>query len=77
MGVTAYLLALAVFIPVSGWIADRFGGRTVFASALALFTFSSLLCGLSSSLPGFTAARLLQGAGAPRWFRSDGCWCCG
>ena len=63
MGVTAYLLALAVFIPVSGWIADRFGGRTVFASALALFTFSSLLCGLSTSLGGFTAARLLQGAG--------------
>src|SRR2546421_10910502 len=42
LGITAYLLTLAVFIPVSGWIADRLGARTVFALAIALFTFSSI-----------------------------------
>jgi EmrB/QacA subfamily drug resistance transporter len=63
MGMTAYLLTLAVFIPVSGWIADRLGPRTVFSSAIGLFTFASVLCGLSNSLTGFTAARVLQGMG--------------
>jgi MFS family permease len=47
IGMTAYLLALAVFIPMSGWLADRFGARLVFASAIGLFTASSVLCGLS------------------------------
>ncbi|CAB3782746.1 MFS transporter [Pararobbsia alpina] len=63
MGMSAYMLALAVFIPVSGWIADRFGTRTVFAGAIALFTIASVLCGLSNSTGEFTAARLLQGLG--------------
>lgn len=63
LGMTAYLLSLAAFIPISGWVADRFGGRTVFAGAIALFTVASLLCGLSSGLWSFTAARLLQGMG--------------
>src|ERR1041385_5580744 len=63
MGITAYLLTLAVFIPVSGWIADRLGARTVFAFAIALFTFSSILCGISNGLFEFTAARILQGVG--------------
>ncbi len=63
MGMTAYLLTLAVFIPVSGWIADRFGPRSVFASAITVFTFASILCGLSNSLWQFTAARVLQGMG--------------
>ena len=63
LGMTAYLIALAVFIPIGGWIADRFGARTVFAGAVALFTFASLLCGLSAGLNGFIAARLLQGVG--------------
>src|ERR1051325_7544024 len=63
MGITAYLLTLAVFFPVSGWIADRLGARTVFAFAIALFTFSSILCGISNGLFEFTAARILQGVG--------------
>ncbi|MEA1673704.1 MFS transporter [Nitrospirillum sp. BR 11163] len=63
IGMTAYLLALAVFIPISGWVADRLGPRTVFGGAIALFTLSSALCGFSSGLWSFTAARTLQGLG--------------
>ncbi len=63
IGMSAYMLALAVFIPVSGWIADRFGTRTVFATAIGVFTIASILCGLSNSVGEFTAARLLQGLG--------------
>ena len=63
VAVTAYLLSLAVFIPVSGWAADRFGGRTVFRAAIALFTLGSVLCGLSGSALELTAARVLQGLG--------------
>jgi EmrB/QacA subfamily drug resistance transporter len=63
MGMTAYLLTLAVFIPVSGWVADRFGPRTVFSSAIAIFTFASILCGISNGLWTFTASRVLQGIG--------------
>ena len=63
IGMTAYLLTLAVFIPVSGWVADRFGSRTIFASAIALFTLASLLCGLCHTLTQFTLARILQGIG--------------
>ena len=63
IGMTAYLLALAVFIPMSGWLADRFGARPVFASAVGLFTASSVLCGLSDGLWEFTTARILQGLG--------------
>lgn len=61
IGMSAYMLAIAVFIPISGWLADRFGSRWVFASAIVLFSASSLLCGLSDSLPTFVAARVLQG----------------
>jgi EmrB/QacA subfamily drug resistance transporter len=63
IGMTAYLLTLAVFIPISGWIADRYGARTVFGSAIAVFTVSSLLCGISNGLWSFTGARILQGIG--------------
>jgi len=63
MAVSVYLLSLAVFIPMSGWMADRFGARTVFASAIALFTVSSALCGMSQSLFTLVAARALQGVG--------------
>ena len=63
VGISAYLLALAVFIPISGWMADRYGPRRIFASAIVIFTCASLLCGLSSSLTEFTIARLLQGMG--------------
>lgn len=63
IGMTAYLLTLAVLIPISGWVADRFGSRSVFASAIVVFTFASLLCGLSRSLTQFTLMRILQGLG--------------
>lgn len=65
IGVSAYILTLTVFIPASGWIANRFGTRNVFSLALILFTLASLLCSASDSLGTFTAARMLQGfAGA-------------
>ena len=63
LGMTAYMLTLAVFIPISGWIADRYGSRTVFASALVIFTLASVSCGFSTGLVSFTAARVLQGVG--------------
>lgn len=62
--VASYILSLAVCIPLSGWMADRFGTRRVFASAVALFTLSSILCGLAIDVPMLVAARVLQGAGA-------------
>jgi len=62
-GISAYLLALAVFIPVSGWVADRFGPRPVFAGAVLVFTLASIACGLAHSLPVFVAARIAQGMG--------------
>jgi EmrB/QacA subfamily drug resistance transporter len=62
--VASYILSLAVFIPVSGWMADRFGTRRVFFTAVSVFTAASLLCGLSLNPPMLVAARLLQGAGA-------------
>jgi EmrB/QacA subfamily drug resistance transporter len=63
IGLSAYLLTLAVFIPASGWIADKFGARSVFTAAIATFTFASILCGLSESLWQFIGARVLQGVG--------------
>ena len=62
--VASYILSLAVFIPISGWMADRFGTRRVFFTAVSVFTLASLLCGLSLNAPMLVAARLLQGAGA-------------
>ena len=61
--VTSYILGLAVGIPVSGWMADRFGTRRVFFTAIAVFTLASVLCGLSLDAGMMTAARLLQGLG--------------
>ena len=63
IGISAYLITLAVLIPASGWIADRFGARKVFALALAIFTLASVLCGLSTTLDQFVAMRVLQGMG--------------
>jgi EmrB/QacA subfamily drug resistance transporter len=63
VAITAYLVTLAVLIPISGWLADRWGTRTVFVAAIVLFSVASGLCALSSSLPGLTALRVLQGAG--------------
>src|SRR5664279_4502306 len=62
--VTSYILSLAIGIPVSGWIADRYGTRRVFALAVAIFTLASVLCGLSISVPMLVASRVLQGLGA-------------
>ncbi len=62
--VTSYILSLAVGIPISGWIADRYGTRRVFAVAVAIFTLASVLCGLSVNVPMLVAARILQGLGA-------------
>jgi EmrB/QacA subfamily drug resistance transporter len=59
----SYTLSLAVFIPISGWMADRFGTRRVFAAAIGVFTFGSLLCGLMSDLHLMVACRILQGVG--------------
>ncbi|WP_202033745.1 MFS transporter [Massilia sp. Se16.2.3] len=61
--VTSYILGLAVGIPVSGWMADRFGTRRVFLIAIGIFTLASMLCGLSPNAEMMTAARLLQGLG--------------
>src|SRR5271154_1447458 len=63
VAVTAYLLSLAVFVPVSGWAADRFGGRIIFRAAIALFTLGSILCAFSGNVLELTAARVLQGFG--------------
>jgi EmrB/QacA subfamily drug resistance transporter len=62
--VTSYILSLAVCIPISGWMADRFGTRRVFAAAVALFTMASMLCGISVSVPMLVAARIVQGIAA-------------
>lgn len=61
--VSSYILALAVCIPVSGWIADRFGTRRVFFIAIVIFTTASVLCGLAINTPMLVAARILQGIG--------------
>lgn len=63
LAITSYLLSLAVFIPISGWVADRFGARSVFRAAIVIFTLGSVFCGLSGSLPELVAARILQGVG--------------
>ena len=60
---TSYTLSLAVFIPVSGWIADRFGTRRVFFTAIGVFTLGSFLCGLTQNLPMLVASRIIQGCG--------------
>jgi len=59
----SYTLSLAVFIPISGWMADRFGTRRVFASAIGLFTLGSFLCGISNNIHLLVACRILQGMG--------------
>jgi EmrB/QacA subfamily drug resistance transporter len=63
LAITTYLLALAVFVPVSGWMADRFGAKRVFMSAIVIFTASSVLCGLAHSLLELVLYRILQGIG--------------
>jgi EmrB/QacA subfamily drug resistance transporter len=59
----SYTLSLAVFIPISGWMADKFGTRRVFASAIGIFTLGSFLCGISTDIHALVACRILQGCG--------------
>ena len=63
VAITCYLLSLAVFIPISGWTADRFGARRVFTGAIVIFTLGSIGCGYADSLPALVAARIVQGMG--------------
>ena len=63
LAITSYLLSLAMFIPLSGWMADRFGGRVVFRAAITVFVLGSIACGLSQSLMQLVGARILQGIG--------------
>ncbi len=63
VALTSYLLSLAVFIPASGWVADRFGTRTVFRAAIAVFTIGSVVCGRADTLPFLVGARIVQGIG--------------
>ena len=63
LALTSYLVSLAVFIPISGWVADRVGARTVFAAAIVVFMGGSILCAFAGSLPHFVIARFVQGMG--------------
>jgi EmrB/QacA subfamily drug resistance transporter len=63
LALTSYLLSLAIFIPTSGWMADRFGARTIFRAAIVVFGVGSIACGLSHNLTELVAARILQGMG--------------
>jgi EmrB/QacA subfamily drug resistance transporter len=63
LAITCYLLSLSIFIPLSGWMADRFGARTVFRAAIGVFMIGSILCGLSDNLWEFVVARMIQGMG--------------
>jgi EmrB/QacA subfamily drug resistance transporter len=63
VAITCYLLSLAVFIPISGWTADRFGARRVFSAAIVVFTLGSIGCGFADSLVALVAARIVQGMG--------------
>jgi EmrB/QacA subfamily drug resistance transporter len=63
LALTSYLLSLAVFIPISGWMADRFGARTIFRTAIVIFTIGSAACGFAQGLPDLVLYRILQGLG--------------
>src|SRR5688572_20056728 len=64
LALTSYFVSLAIFIPLSGWVADRFGARNVFRWAIAVFMAGSICCAFSFSLETFVGARFLQGMGA-------------
>jgi EmrB/QacA subfamily drug resistance transporter len=63
IGVSTYMMTVGIFIPATGWLAQRFGARPVFLLSILIFTLASALCGMSQSLPQFVAARILQGLG--------------
>lgn len=64
IGITVYMLTMAAFIPLSGWLGDRFGARRIFLMSIAVFTGASLFCGLSGSLAEFVLWRAVQGRAA-------------
>lgn len=64
IGLTVYMLTMAAFIPLAGWLGDRFGARTIFMASIGIFTAASLFCGLSATLEQFIIARAVQGFGA-------------
>ena len=63
LAITSFMLSLAAFLPVSGWVADRFGARTIFRLAMIIFTLASMTCGMATSFEMLLAARIVQGAG--------------
>ena len=63
LAITSYLLSLAVFIPISGWMADKYGSNVIFRAAILVFTIGSMFCGLANTLPELVASRILQGIG--------------
>ena len=63
LGITVYMFSLGIFIPISGWVADRFGARSVFRAAIAVFTLGSILCGLCNGIVELALARIVQGIG--------------
>jgi len=63
LAITSFMLSLAAFLPVSGWVADRFGARTIFRLAMIIFTLASIACGMAQSFEWLIAARIVQGAG--------------
>src|SRR5258706_11255737 len=64
IGITAYMLTLAIFIPASGWLADRFGTRTIFCGAIGVFSLTSICCGVAPDFFTFISARGVPGASA-------------
>jgi MFS family permease len=63
LALTAYFVSLAIFIPISGWMADRFGATNIFRVAIGIFVVGSIACAFSNSLPTFVVSRFLQGIG--------------
>lgn len=63
VGISAYLVAVTVFIPISGWAADRFGAKTIFSAAICIFVLASVCCAISTDIYTFTASRVFQGLG--------------
>src|SRR5690606_31789638 len=63
IGISIYLVSVAAFVPLSGWLSDRFGARRIFLLSIIIFVASSLACGMADTLTGFTVARAFQGLG--------------
>src|SRR5262249_20837824 len=68
IAIVAFIVAIAIFVPISGWLADRFGASFTFGASIAVFTLGSLVCGLSSDIAELSAARFVQGIGGAMVF---------